>query len=514
MSIRGYLLLLRERWPILVVAVLLGAGAAGAAWNLTPRQYTATLVMYVSAQPTNPADTTYTLGLLSQQRVASYVQLIMSEDVAADVARRLRLPPGEVRSQISASTSPDTVLIEVQAEGPSPQEVAAVANAVGDVVPNMVDRLEQPLSGPGAPRVAVRTLQSAAVPTAPSSIGLKSALALGVLAGAVVGLGCMLARNALDTSIKSLQQLRAASGVPVLGVVQSDSGVPKRPLTVFEDTGSPRAEDFRKLRTNLHLTAPDDPGRLILVTSPGHGDGKTTTACNLAIATAAAGSRVLVVEADLRRPRVAELLGLDRTTGLTNVLVGEVPFESAVQSWSSGLLDVLTTGQLTSSPSELLGSQQMRDLLTALGEQYDVVLIDAPPLLPVADAAVLAPLTEGVVLVCRYGRTTSTHVTSAVEALDAVSAELLGTVLTMVPKRRRGVYDRHSTSTRLDEEFAAQVDPVFVWRRSYQSRVGGRHGLPGDAVMRNAVLPVSATTAEQRLRQGKGEREGVGHRGE
>jgi len=151
--------------------------------------------------------------------------------------------------------------------------------------------------------VAVRVVQPAPVPTAPSSTGLPVTLTLGLLAGLAVGVGGALARNALDTSVKALEQLREAANAPNLGTIAYDSDVPKRPLTVHEEPQSPRTEAFRQLRTNLQFVDVDNPRKVIVVTSSLPGEGKTTTLCNLAIALASAGSKVLVIEGTCADPR-------------------------------------------------------------------------------------------------------------------------------------------------------------------------------------------------------------------
>ncbi|MGY1659602.1 polysaccharide biosynthesis tyrosine autokinase [Geodermatophilus sp. SYSU D00705] len=454
MRLSEYLRVLREQWLIIVLGVLLGTGAATAVWHSTPPQYTTFLTMYVSAQSSSSADSAYSAGLLSAQRVTSYVELASSERVAAEVVDRLGLDetPGQVASQITASNSPDTVLIYVTVTGTSPDDVTAIANTVGEVVSDLVDDLEAPTVSGGATPVAVRVVEPAALPSSPSSTSLTTALTFGFLAGLAVGVGAAFTRNALDTSVKSPEQLRELVRAPNLGIIGFDPKVPKRPLTVHEDPQSPRSEAFRQLRTNLQFVDVDEPRRVILVTSSLAEEGKTTTLCNLAIAIASTGSRVLVIEADLRRPRAADLLGLERSVGLTSVLVGQVEVDQAIQPWSGGLFDVLGSGPLPPNPSELLASKQMKTLLSSLRDRYDVVLIDAPPLLPVTDAAALAPATDGVLLVCRHQRTATTQVATAAQALEAVSAHVIGTVLTMVPRRGPHAYAQYNSYYQRDHK--------------------------------------------------------------
>jgi len=270
-------------------------------------------------------------------------------------------------------------------------------------------------------------------------------LALGLLVGLVLGVGAALARNLLDVSIKSPEQLRRLTSVPNLGSIAYDTTVRSRPLTVHEGPQSPRAEAFRQLRTNLRFLDVDSTHRVVALTSPMPDDGKTTTVLNLAAAIAAGGQRVLVIDADLRRPSAAGLLGLVGGIGLTSVLSGRLDAASAIQPWSEGA-DLMASGPIPPNPSELLASQHLRHVLDELRSYYDVVLIDTPPLLPVTDAAALAPLTDGMILVVRHHRTTTDQVRAAMDALEAARTPVLGTVLTMVPARGPQAYARYNSA--------------------------------------------------------------------
>jgi capsular exopolysaccharide synthesis family protein len=167
----------------------------------------------------------------------------------------------------------------------------------------------------------------------------------------------------------------------------------------------------------------------VVITSPSAGEGKSTTSCNLAITLAQAGVRTILVEADLRRPRVADYMGLEGAVGVTSVLTGVASLDEALQPWGRNSLWVLASGPLPPNPSEVLGSHQMSELLKSLEDRADVIVLDSPPLLPVTDAAVLARQADGAVLVVRHGRTRREQVTRALEALKGVDAKLLGTIL-------------------------------------------------------------------------------------
>ena len=183
--------------------------------------------------------------------MTSYVELVSSTRVSSEVIRQLDLPqtPEQLAGQITASSAPDSVLIDVAVTDSSPERAAKVANSVGDVFTGLVDELERPTTADGVPPVVVRVVQSAAVPAAPSSTGLAVPLALGLFVGLALGVGVALARNALDTSVKSPQRLREVAQAPILGMIAYDPQVPKRPLTLHEDPQSPRSEAFRQLRT-------------------------------------------------------------------------------------------------------------------------------------------------------------------------------------------------------------------------------------------------------------------------
>ena len=447
MTIREYLRVVRERWLVVAVAVLVGVGCGAAVFFLRPPQYTATLTMYVSSQGADTTQAAFQGAQLSQDRVASYTELLVGPRVTSDVIRRLGLPeaPDELAAKMRATSKLDSVLLDVTVTDGSPQRATDIANAVGGVFPDLVAELERPTTLGGRPAVAVRVVQPALVPTRPSSANLPVTLAVGLLAGLVLGIAAALARNALDVRVKSPEQLRALVDAPSLGAIAYDPDVPRRPLTVYADPQSPRSEAFRQLRTNLQFIDIDNPRKVILVTSAMPSEGKTTTLINLALAISTTGSKVLVVEADLRRPRLSDLLGVERMIGLTSVLSGRIDVSHAIQAWGRSTVDILASGPLPPNPSELLASRHMKMLLERLRISYDVILIDTPPLLPVTDSAALAPSTDGAVMICRFNQTTAAQVESARAALDAVSAPLLGTVLTMLPNKGPHAYARYNS---------------------------------------------------------------------
>jgi succinoglycan biosynthesis transport protein ExoP len=203
-------------------------------------------------------------------------------------------------------------------------------------------------------------------------------------------------------------------------------------VIVHDQPLSGAAESVRQLRANLEFTALADDPRSLVITSAVPGEGKSTTALNLAVSLAYAGSRVLLVDADLRRPSLAPSLGMDGRAGLSTVLIGKAEFRDVVQHWQNSTLDVLPAGRVPPNPGQLLGSTGMKRLLSELTAKYDVVLLDSPALLSVADAASLTGLAGGCVLVVGAGLTHRRQLRRAIEALNAAGGHLDGLILNKV----------------------------------------------------------------------------------
>lgn len=202
---------------------------------------------------------------------------------------------------------------------------------------------------------------------------------------------------------------------------------------------SPVSEAYRTLRTNIQFSSIDKKIKTIVMTSAAMSEGKSTTITNLAETIAQAGNRVIVVDADLRRPRVHKLFNLENQQGLTNVLAGQVELKQAIAVAGSDV-HVMTSGPIPPNPSELLGSEKMKELVCVLSEHYDVVLFDTPPVNAVTDALVLSTFVDGVILAIASGRTDIESGKRAMKSLQAVNANILGAVMTMIPVSKKGYY--------------------------------------------------------------------------
>ncbi len=292
-------------------------------------------------------------------------------------------------------------------------------------------QIDQGLSAGGAEIVTHARFPTTPVSPRPFRSGL---LALAV--GLVVGTGAAFLQEYLDDSVKTRNELgRLAGGRPVLGVIPVVANLPDQAdqadkVVSVTEPRSPAAEAYRSLRTSIQFLALDAPVVTIEITSPSPREGKTTTVANLGVAMARAGQRVVIVGCDLRRPIIHDFFGLDGSLGLTSVILGKAPLSSVLQGVpGQNRLTVLPSGPLPPNPAEILSSWRFAEVLTSLQQNADVVLVDAPPVLPVTDAMVLSGRVDATVLVALAGVTTRQEVTRAVELLTQVGAPIVGTVL-------------------------------------------------------------------------------------
>ncbi|WP_104161727.1 polysaccharide biosynthesis tyrosine autokinase [Arthrobacter sp. ZGTC212] len=441
MDLKDFGRALRRYWLTVVVCALLGLVAASSASLLVRPTYNGQTQLFVAIQSTGSVAELQQGNTFTQARVQSYVQTAKTPIVLQPVIDSLGLDmtPASLAGKVSAKADPSTVLVTITATDPSPMRAAAIAQAIADSLINVVDDLESPASGAASP-IKLSVVTPATAPSEPSSTDIKLSLAIGLIGGLGIGIVVTLARSALDTKVRSREDLSKVSNTPLLGGISFDSDAVKKPLLTQAAHQSPRAESFRQIRTNLQFANVNNKSKTMLVTSSLPGEGKSTTAINLAIAMSQAGQRVVLVDADLRRPTAANYLGLESSAGLTTALLGTASVEDLLQSWGDDQLYVLASGQIPPNPSELLGSAPMSRLLGKLEDEFDVVIIDAPPLIPVTDASVLAQLAGGVVMVVGSGKLKSQDLKKSMELLELVDAKLLGVVLNLLPTHGPDAY--------------------------------------------------------------------------
>ncbi|WP_334172073.1 polysaccharide biosynthesis tyrosine autokinase [Sinomonas sp.] len=434
MELRDYIRILRTGWVLVVVMALVGVAAAAVFSILSKPEYKASAQVFVSTQSGGTVSDLVQGSTFTQQRVKTYAGLVTTPIVLLPVISNLHLSEtsDELAKSVSATAPLDTTLIEISATSPDPVKAADIANGISESLTNVVQTIES--TGTQSAQVKLTRVEQAEVPSSPVTPNVPINVALGLFVGLALGIGAAVLRYTLDNRVRSDKDVEAISPAPILGGIAFDAKAPKRPLIVQDDPRSPRAEAFRALRTNLQFVdAGGDGARSFVITSAMESEGKSSTASNLAIALDNAGHKVIVVDADLRRPKLATYMGLEGAVGLTDLLIGRAEMDDAVQQWGRGNLHVLPAGSVPPNPSELLGSAKMHALVERLENEFDYVLFDAPPLLPVTDAAVLSKAAGGAILVVAAGRTHRSQLTGAVTTLENVGVRLFGFVLTMLP---------------------------------------------------------------------------------
>ena len=426
-----FLAALRKRWLYIVAPIVLGLLAAIGLTASTTPIYQATSSVYFSL-PTfsNSANDLFQGSNYTQNQLASYASLVAKPIVLEPVIKQLGLKrtSANLAGSVNTVISSDTVLLDIGVSDASGARAAQISNAIATQLGATVRTLA-PKSATGQLAVDAFTVAQAVPATNPIKPDRKKNLAAGGLGGLLLGLILAIGREKLDTRVRGAKDL--PPGMSALTSIGFDKTAKKFP--VVDEGHRRRAEAFRQLRTSLQFVDVDRPVKVVVITSSIPGEGKSSTAANLAIVFAEAGQRVLLIEADMRRPRVSNYLGLDRTVGLTDVLAGQARLEDVLQTWGSGQLAVLPSGSIPPNPSELLGSQSMADLMVRMREAYDFIIVDTPPLLPVTDAAVASAHADGVVVVARFGKVTRAYLGETVKLLGAVDARVLGAVINMTP---------------------------------------------------------------------------------
>lgn len=443
MTLQDLWKLTRRQFLVIGVGALVGLLLAFVWMTLQPKVYTATAAGYVTAGGGSSIGESYSSQTLAQQKATAYVTLFTNRRVTETVIKDLGLDttPQELASRITATVPAEGVSISVTASGPSPAEARDIADSVVTAAAAEAKRIEE--SGPtretvGADgkirsvksqaQVLIEPNESAVLPTSPSSPDPMRILPIGLVLGLLLGYAVAALRHYNDTKVRHVDDIEEAAGTGVLGVLPvsknlgSERGEARRTQTFHE------REALRKLRTNLRFVDVDNQPRSIVVTSANQGEGKSTVASNLATVLAESGEQVVLIDADLRRSAVARAFDLDGNVGLTEVLAGTISLADALQTTEIPSLQILAAGATPPNPSELLGSHRMEALIEELSKSHFVVL-DAPPLLPVTDAALLTRSADGAVLVVASAQTHKEALERAAASLRAVDAKVLGAIL-------------------------------------------------------------------------------------
>jgi len=288
--------------------------------------------------------------------------------------------------------------------------------------------------------VNVWIVEKAETPKAPFKPRKMLNILLGIIVGLFGGVGLAFFVEYLDNTIKSPEEAENRLDIPVLGIVSLWSDKESSIETIcLREPKSTLAEEYRAIRTGIILSSPDHPPRSLLVTSVGPEDGKTVTATNLAISLAQSEYSVIIVDADLRKPRVHKVFGLQNGKGLSTYLAGASDMD-IIQEGPLSNLRVITAGPVPPNPAELLSSQRMKDLIMRLTDKYDIMILDSSPILSVADGLILGSLTEGTILVVRAAKTTYEEARRCLKSLQDLKADVKGLIINVLDLKKRDYY--------------------------------------------------------------------------
>lgn len=472
MTILDFVRMSRHNAKLLLGCVLAGLLAAALYCALQPVQYRAVATGMVIAGSAGSVGDATAGQALAASRASSYTTLVNTVNVAKRTEELLGDPSIPVAGHISGDVVPGSIQFQVTATATNPQAAQRLADKALEataVEAYNVETLNDPQvqarnkqvqeeaakraqeaakAGQPIPQLTPDTMPtgsvvklvpftSASAPSTPFSPDWKRNLPIGALAGLILGYAIAFIRKSVDQRIRTVNEIEELTGAGALAVIpeskelaQQREGGDMRKLGVA-------SESIRQLRTNLRFVSVDKQPRTFVVTSANPGEGKSTVSANLARVMAESGTKTLLVDADLRRPMQSRQFGFDGEVGLTQVLAGTVDATDAMESTDNPNLFVLPAGRIPPNPSELVGSHRMAALIDALGAEYTVI-IDAPPLLPVTDAGLLAAASDGAILVTRVNRTFREQVRLCAKRLGQVNATLLGTVVNRAPQNGVG----------------------------------------------------------------------------
>ncbi len=432
MDVTQYLRILRRWWWLFIASTVIGAAVAYLASSQITPTYSATSTLLVVQQQTpgvvvrNDLETS---ALLAN----TFSRMITVRPVLERAIQQggLDVSVGELRGSLRIANPPATSLLEVTALAHDPVLARDMANTVSEAFISSDEALLTASAG------VVNILEPATTPGAPISPN-KSLNAM--LGGALALIACavlVVVFEYLDDTVKAPQDILELTGLPTIGRVESFGGVhaPGDQLQAAIRPQSAVAESYRAARTNLanmlaRHTQGDDGLRLVLFTSTQRNEGKSTTASNLAVVFGLAGYRVVLIDADLRRPTLHRVFSIDNSEGLTSLLLApEASLARAVQRTAHPNVSLIPSGPIPANPSELLGSGRMREVLSELRDQFDLVLLDTPPTLGITDSSALAPMVDALVVVVRPGKTRTGDLRATIEQLATSGKPIVGVVL-------------------------------------------------------------------------------------
>lgn len=448
MDIRRIIAMLLKKWPFIIITAFIFTVVFYVYSSVYVTEiYSAEATMIVNKsqyQASEQNQMSYSDILLTQKLVKSYV-LIMTSDTNMELVKKeigTDLSIGQLRSYINVAGIGETEVLKISVENKDPILAQAIANALVKVSPATIIRVIKAGSA--------EVIDTAKVPARPVKPVVWQYAAIGMLLGLMLSLVLIFLRDFFDNTFKTEDDVRNVLDLPVitsLPELAKDSAT-----IVTEETPFDYKEAFKVLRTKIQFSGVDGDMKRIAITSSGPFEGKTTVSINLALTMAETGKRVLLIDADLRKPKVHKTLNMPSEPGISNVLTQQEELANVIKKVPNfDSLDVVTCGVIPPNPTELLGSHQMEAFIASIEDDYDYIIFDTPPIGLVADTAVLSKMLDGVIWVVSYGRTVKETAHFAKDTLDSVNANIIGCVFNRVKADsygNRGYYRRYGSGYR------------------------------------------------------------------
>lgn len=435
-ELREYIYMIRRKLWLVALITFLSVAISGlvSIYILEPEYETFTTLMLSKPNTGTGVNEAiqYNDLLLNQKLVATYEQIAKSRLISNEVIKNLGLDltPEQLGMKVNVSLIKDTEIIKIVANDKNPVLATNIANETAEVFKNNIANIMKIEN--------VQVIDKAEVPKSPAKPKPMLNMSIAGVLGIMISLLLVFILEYMDNTIKTPSDIEKYLDIPVIGMMPKSLEP-----SIHNNPKTPTAEAYRILRTNIQFTNIDNDIKSIVVTSSGPSEGKSTVVSNLAIAMAQVDKKVLLVDADLRKPRIHKIFDLLNFSGLTTVLSENLDYKAIKMSTEIGGLDILTSGPIPPNPAELLGSLRMKEFLEKAKEDYDVVLLDTPPVGIVTDAAVLATKCHGVILVCAVNQTIIRVFIKGKELLQKVNANTLGIVMNKIPLKKSGYYKHH-----------------------------------------------------------------------
>jgi len=449
-NIRDIIFIILKKWYLLVICVFL---ATGCAFTITQ--------FYL--KPTYKAQATLFLGKeseklslsfadiqLNNQLVTDYRELLKSNLVAENINKKLGVDIKKFKESVNVATVKDSRIFSISYEDKDPELSAKVVNELALIIKQMASDIIQVKN--------VKVIDIAKKPDSPISPSMKKNVSIAGSIGLLLGALLIYLLEMMDYTFKKPEEIEKQLSLNVIGFVPKFEGGKRgkskkedkvqleqdylKNLITKNDPKAAASEAFREIRTNLHYMSIDKDLKTIVVTSPSLGEGKTVTTVNIAVTLAKSGKKVLVIDTDLRKPKVHLYFGIKNNEGITNMLAEEKgnkkvnPVTIDIEN-----LSIIPSGPIPPNPSEILSSKKMHHLLDSFKNEYEVIIVDTPPVGQVTDAAILAGIADGTILVCASNQTRIDLAKRAKKALDSVNSNIVGAILTKIEKSRTNNYN-------------------------------------------------------------------------